>query len=813
MQHVLQNIAIYIFLFESLILLLVDQYTGRPNYFFGIMRNLLLILFFTVTIASNATVYLTDTLKYTDFTVANSGWTTTTVGTPVTATRTLQIPSLTYITSSLQYIYSGCGLTLNNYYKGATGATFTSYKPINGGSSVSAPVYLSFLYKVLAQGGSNAQIIGMTNSGTAASGIHIWNKGTSATTFQLGITRYSTSSTSIQWYATVLDATQTYLVVVKWDGTKASLFVNSVLDSASEPTASAFDDGSVNGVTTSITTLSHLILRANASNNVYYYLGGIRVCSSWVESVTSKSYVPPVSSALPAPTVGTASNIGTNGFTAGWASVNNAIGYTVKVYWGTTFVDSTSVSGQSTSSVAVSKLVPGLTYTYCVLAQGDGSNYTNSVLSIASAPFALLPAVIPTNNKLKVILKLDDLGVNATAGFAPSPVYDFLKANNIKANMGAIANRFDNTATSILAPYLNATNLVGDTLFEVWNHGYDHTYNSTTGIYEFSGATYADQKSHFDLATQTIKNLLGIQMHSFGTPYNQSDATTNTVIGEDPNYKVMMFSQVVSTTNGVDYISNRVNMESATGNPVYNYFVANYNTYKNTYTDYMILQGHPNYYTLGSSTLDQFKLVVQFLISEGVEFVRCFDYYRSLSLNAPSNLSANAISSNQINLSWTANSTTENNFKIERSSDGINFTLIGASPQKSTSFSDTSVPSTGTYYYRIYADCGMKSDYSNVIQISNLGTSTQNTSNNSNFKITLNQTKNELKISGNTDKREIIQCDLFNCSCQLIQNIFTGNISSGDIDITGNIAGLTSGVYFCRVKSNSISENRKILIK
>ena len=79
------------------------------------MRNLLLILFFTVTIASNATVYLTDTLKYTDFTVANSGWTTTTVGTPVTATRTLQIPSLTYITSSLQYIYSGCGLTLNNY--------------------------------------------------------------------------------------------------------------------------------------------------------------------------------------------------------------------------------------------------------------------------------------------------------------------------------------------------------------------------------------------------------------------------------------------------------------------------------------------------------------------------------------------------------------------------------------------------------------------------------------------------------------------------------------------------------------------------
>ena len=764
-----------------------------------------------ISVASKATVYLTDTLKYTDFTLANSGWTTTTVGTPVTATRTLQSPSLTYITSSLQYIYSGCGLTLNNYYKGASGASFTSYKPINGGSSVSAPVYLSFLYKVQAQGGSNAQIIGMTNSGTAASGIHIWNKGVSPTTFQLGITRYSTSSTSIQWYATVLDATQTYLVVVKWDGTKASLFINPILDSTPEPTASAFDDGSVNGVTTTITTLSHLIMRGNASNNVYFYLVGIRVCSSWAESVTSKSYVPPVSSALPAPTVGTASNIGTNGFTAGWTSINNAIGYTVKVYWGTTFVDSTSVSGQSTSSVAVSKLVPGLTYTYKVLAQGDGSTYTNSVLSSASTTFTLLPAVIPTNNKLKIILKLDDLGVNASAGFAPSPVYDFLKSNNVKANMGAIANRFDNTAPAILAPYLNATNLVGDTLFEVWNHGYDHTYNSGTGIYEFSGATYSDQKSHFDLATQTIKNLMGIQMHSFGTPYNQSDATSNTVIGEDPNYKIMMFSKITSTTNGVTYLDNRVNMESATGNPVYNYFVANYNSYKGTYTNYMILQGHPNYYTLGSSTLDQFKLVVQFLISEGVEFVRLFDYYRSLTLNAPSGLSANPVSSNQINLNWIDNSTSENNFKIERSTDGVNYTLITTSPQNSTSFSDTSVPSAGTYFYRIYADCGMKSDYSNVVQISN-ATTLLNSADYSTFNISQNLSENKINISGNISKSGVISCSLTNNAGQLVKNIFSGNVENGSFKLSQTISDLQTGMYICSLQTETRSVSQKIII-
>ena len=102
-----------------------------------------------------------------------------------------------------------------------------------------------------------------------------------------------------------------------------------------------------------------------------------------------------------------------------------------------------------------------------------------------------------------------------------SPVWDYLIANNVKGGAGAIANRFDNTATAVLTPYITATNSVGDTLMEVWHHGYDHVNP------EFSGTGYDYQKSHFDQATQLIKSLLGIQMHSFGTPYNASDANTN----------------------------------------------------------------------------------------------------------------------------------------------------------------------------------------------------------------------------------------------------------------------------------------------
>lgn len=119
------------------------------------MRNLtpVLVLCF-ISIASKATVYWDDTFNCTDFlTTQISGWLTTTTKSPTTATRTLQIPALTYIISTSAFVNSGLGNTLNNYYKGVstpTASSFVSYKPINSGSSVSAQLYLSFLYKVQA---------------------------------------------------------------------------------------------------------------------------------------------------------------------------------------------------------------------------------------------------------------------------------------------------------------------------------------------------------------------------------------------------------------------------------------------------------------------------------------------------------------------------------------------------------------------------------------------------------------------------------------------------------------------------------------
>ncbi|MEW5766299.1 MAG: Ig-like domain-containing protein [bacterium] len=98
--------------------------------------------------------------------------------------------------------------------------------------------------------------------------------------------------------------------------------------------------------------------------------------------------------------------------------------------------------------------------------------------------------------------------------------------------------------------------------------------------------------------------------------------------------------------------------------------------------------------------------------------------------NAPTNLSAQAASSSQINLAWQDNSTDENGFKIERSLEGINFTQIATAPANSTSYADQGLTKTTTYYYRVRAYRGtFNSDYSNTTSATTLDTVPSNPGN------------------------------------------------------------------------------------
>ncbi len=81
---------------------------------------------------------------------------------------------------------------------------------------------------------------------------------------------------------------------------------------------------------------------------------------------------------------------------------------------------------------------------------------------------------------------------------------------------------------------------------------------------------------------------------------------------------------------------------------------------------------------------------------------------------APSNLRATG-SKRKVTISWTDNSSTEDGFKIERSTDNVNFSQIITVAANTTSYANTGLISGTTYYYRVRAyNAGGNSAYSNT---------------------------------------------------------------------------------------------------
>ncbi|HYV38598.1 MAG TPA: PQQ-dependent sugar dehydrogenase, partial [Gemmataceae bacterium] len=68
---------------------------------------------------------------------------------------------------------------------------------------------------------------------------------------------------------------------------------------------------------------------------------------------------------------------------------------------------------------------------------------------------------------------------------------------------------------------------------------------------------------------------------------------------------------------------------------------------------------------------------------------------------APATLSATAVSGSRINLTWTDSSDNEDGFRIERSTDGVNYTEIGSAAANVTTFDVVSLQSNVTYYFRV----------------------------------------------------------------------------------------------------------------
>jgi acid phosphatase type 7 len=143
------------------------------------------------------------------------------------------------------------------------------------------------------------------------------------------------------------------------------------------------------------------------------------------------------------------------------------------------------------------------------------------------------------------------------------------------------------------------------------------------------------------------------------------------------------------------------------------------------------LLNHPAMYislnSLGSMILEinGTRLDAKFIDQAGVTR----DYFTILkgegdALQPPTNLSATAVSTTQINLAWIDQSTNETGFKIERSSDSVTFTQIATVGANLQSYSNTGLTTSTRYYYRVRAtNANGDSAYTNTADATTQGVS------------------------------------------------------------------------------------------
>jgi hypothetical protein len=87
---------------------------------------------------------------------------------------------------------------------------------------------------------------------------------------------------------------------------------------------------------------------------------------------------------------------------------------------------------------------------------------------------------------------------------------------------------------------------------------------------------------------------------------------------------------------------------------------------------------------------------------------------------APGNLTGTVVSTTQINLSWTDNSTNEDGYKIERKTGNGNYAVVGSMGADLTTYNDLGLTPNTSYTYRVYAynSAGNSLQYSNEVTVS-----------------------------------------------------------------------------------------------
>jgi hypothetical protein len=164
----------------------------------------------------------------------------------------------------------------------------------------SGAVYLTYMFKADgAQKQSNGELLGLTydkKNPTARPWTGKIASDATGNTFRFGLTMRSGTSKDVVWGETAYSIEDVILVVLKYDITspKASLFINPTLGTTVEPTADLVDDKDADPRT----SIEYVMFRNQGASKSNYFVGGVRVSTTWAEAVAVKATTPSDPTAL-----------------------------------------------------------------------------------------------------------------------------------------------------------------------------------------------------------------------------------------------------------------------------------------------------------------------------------------------------------------------------------------------------------------------------------------------------------------------------------------------------------------------------------
>lgn len=176
-------------------------------------------------------------------------------------------------------------------------------------------------------------------------------------------------------------------------------------------------------------------------------------------------------------------------------------------------------------------------------------------------------------------------------------------------------------------------------------------------------------------------------------------------------------------------------------------------------------------------------------------------------------------------LKWgTATELDNYGFVIQRAGQNWDWTNLGFVEGHGTSFTvhhytfeDTSVEFSGVYYYRLkQIDNNGGFEYHDTLTVT-FTTDIKRSEHLSPQKFNLSQNfpnpfNPETVINFSIPYASFAELSLFNAAGKLVKILFQKEFSEGDYYFTFNSESLPSGVYFYRLKTNKLSETKKLVI-